>query len=594
MTSSRVRRALLAISVAGLALIGGLGYVFWRVLPPVIPAVAATPMHARPFKGVPVLPSVLPRPSLAGVRAAVLVEPENIRLTGPGEYDAATAHWRTWLRDAGAQLVAADTADVLVAPQAQCLGPIQRRLIAKHLARGGGLITTGPVGAYDGLCKPLPDTLISSLLGIKDSDIRAAPRRQNDAHYAVVLGETVLGAHLPPGPRLEFNPNYQIVFRTPTREMLYCDYERNPMNAGMPYFDAAAMRALVGPGRVVAFGFSPVDLVGDWSQSVGHVILGNAVRWASGRTMFQVAPWPNGHKAAAVLSQDVEGDYKNARIALDALEPYGLPGTAFIVGKLAEGDPETTRRLIEKMEIGTHTYNHEPLDTLPPKLQTAELVTSKHVAEQLAGKPVTGFRPPEERFTTRTLQDWADLGGTYVFVNNNMRSAGPEIIPVLPDSLVMLGRISEDDFELLERDKLRDRKKMSERIVSQVSESVAYRGLYMFSYHSHMFSQKELVPVLQSLAEKLKKTPEVWTTTAGQVAEWWRSRSYVVIKYGADGRTVTLTNRGPRPFAEGQLIVDGVNGERSIVPLPVIQPGASVRADASGRITAEPLVGQAN
>jgi hypothetical protein len=326
--------------------------------------------------------------------------------------------------------------------------------------------------------------------------------------------------------------------------------------------------------------------VGDWSRDIGRIIVANAVRWAAGHTTFQLAPWPNGKQAAAVMSQDVEADFQNARLALDALEPYGLPGTAFIVGSLAEKDPETTRRLIARMEIGSHTQRHLPLDTLTPRAQSAELANSKAVAERLLGKPVLGFRPPEERFTASTLQDWADLGGTYVFVNNNMRSAGPEIIPVLPDSLVMLGRISEDDFEILNRDKMRDRRKMSERIVAQVGESVAYRGLYMFSYHSHMFSQRDLVPVLQALAEKLKRSPEVWTATAGQVAQWWRERSYVDVVTDRDGRGVTLTNRGTRPFSQGVLLIEAPSGQRRSVKLPVIQPETSVRINADAEITA--------
>jgi hypothetical protein len=468
--------------------------------------------------------------------------------------------WRETLLALGVQIVAVPDADVLVVPQAVCLGPVQRRQIQAHLAKGRGIITTGAVGAYDGVCTPLRDTLVASLLGIGHGAIRPAPRRQNDAHYAVLLGESVLGAHMPPGARIEFSPAGQIVFLSNAREMLYCDFLRTPMNAGRPFFDAAALRAAVGPGRVVAFGFSPTDLVGEWSQDIGRIVVSNALQWSAGHMIFQMAPWPEGKKAAAVMAIDVEADFQNARDALDALAAYKLPGTAFIVGSLAEADPITTQRLIRTFEIGTHTQRHLPLDTLTDVGQAEELANSKRVAERLARRPVPGFRPPEERFTFETLQIWADLGGRYVFASNNGRAAGPEIIPLLPDSIILLGRVSEDDYEMLDRSKIRDRAEMSHLLVSQVGESIAYRGLYMFSYHSHMMSQKELTPVLQELASKLRRTPEIWTATAGEVADWWRGRAAVHLVTALDGRSATLTNTGPHEFIGGRLVIDAPNG----------------------------------
>ena len=585
MSDRALRRSILGVTIAGALLVGALAVLFWRVLPSPLPVHAGhTFTDAKPYKGTPILQSALPAPLARGIRAAILVEPENVRLNTPGAYEGTIVAWRDLLRSLDVTIVTPGDADVLIVPQAACLGPVQRRLIQAQLARGRGVITTGPVGAYDGVCTPLRDTLVASLLGIGHGAIRPAPRRVNDAHYAVLLGESVLGAHMPPGARIEFSPAGQIVFLSNAREMLYCDFLRTPMNAGRPFFDAAALRAAVGPGRVVAFGFSPTDLVGDWSQEIGKIVISNALQWAAGHLIFQMAPWPEGKKAAAVMAIDVEADYKNARDALDALAAYKLPGTAFIVGRLAEADPVTTNRLIQNFEIGTHTQNHLPMDTLTDLGQAQELANSKRVAERLAHRPVPGFRPPEERFTPATLQIWADLGGRYVFASNNGRAAGPEIIPMLPDSLILLGRVSEDDYEILDRSRIRDRAEMSHLLVSQVGESIAYRGLYMFSYHSHMMSQKELTPVLQELASKLRRTPEIWTATAGEVAEWWRGRAAVHLETSLDGRTATLTNTGPHEFSGGRLVIDAPDGSRQFIVVPTLAAGAVAHVDALGRI----------
>jgi hypothetical protein len=568
-------------------LLGTLGYTFWEKLPPIgiIPRQANA--GARPFPGPPPLPSVIAQPTLQGIKVAVLVEPENVRVTPEGMYDSVVGFWKNWIRDGGGTLVKPEDADVLVAPQMACVGPIHRRLVATHLAKGGGLLTTGLFGSGDGVCTPLRDTLLVGLTGVGKGGIRPAPRKGGNAHYAVVLGESVLGANVPPGARLEFGPAGQITFRNTSRELLYCDYERHPLTGGSPYFDAVAVRAVVGPGRVAAFGFSPLDLSGEWSKDNGRAIFMNGIRWAAGRAVFQIAPWPSGHKAAAVMAIDVEADYQNARNSLKGLAPYKLPGTAFIVGELAEADRETTRQLVANMEIGSHSQRHLPMDTLSDTAQVNELEHAKRVAERLARRPVVGFRPPEERYNLETLQAWSDLGGTYVFANNDLRSAAPEVIPLLPDSLILLGRVSEDDFEILSRDSIRNRGDMSKLIVSQVGESIAYRGLYMFSYHSHMFSQEKLVPVLKALAEKLKNTPEVWTTTAGDVASWWRARAHLVLAPAVDGKSVTVTNTGTSTVEGATMIVDLPRGDRHTVTVPAMPPGAVIVIGEDGKIRGE-------
>ena len=582
MTDLRLRRGLLFGSLGAMAILAFLGFVIWKALPPMTPPLVKTDAGAKPYPGPPVLPTVLARPQLTGITAALINEPENVRVTAAGHYANELVLWRAWATSLGVTFVAPEAADVLLVPEARCLGPIDRRRIQQHLQKGGGLVSTGAMGALDGVCAPLRDTLLVQMLG-KQGGIKAAPRRGDESFYAIVMGETVLGADIPPAARIEMSPAGQIVFRNSARELIYTNYERVPLHTG-DFFDAATARALVGNGRVVAFGFALQGFIDSWSNQIGHLVVANAIRWAAGRPTYQIAPWPNNKQAAAVVAQDVEADYHNATQALDAIAQYDLPGTAFIVGKLALKDAQTTARIKQDLEIGTHTHRHLPLDTLSPGELTKELEQSKRVAEQIAGRPVRGMRPPEERFTLQTLQIWADLGGDYVFGSTEGRAGAPEIIPMVPDSLIMLARISEDDFEILSRDQLRDRRLMSTLIGHQIGEVIAYRALYMFSYHSHLFSQKQLLPVLADLAQKLKASPTIWIATAGEVATWWRARFHLTREPAPSGEYVTLRNEGAAPFSGGILIIDRAGGQRQRVRLPVLQPGTVVQIDSLGRL----------
>ena len=581
MKETSARRIALVVSTIGLALLSMLGFVLWKTLPPLRPEEKHMAETSRPYVPVSNLPTVLEKVDLKGIRFSIISNPENSRLAQAGYYETEVALWRKWLTEAGAREVRVEDAEVLIAPEAECIGVPDRNQITYKLGAGGGVVSTGMFGSLGLQCEPAKDTLVTQLLGLKAKDVAPADVRTNESVHAVTLGETLLGSRVPPGARIELEARRPIAFRTKSRELFYTNYERvtRPVN-GEPYFDGAATRALVGKGRYVAFGFDFQNLADAWSRSVMHNIMITAVRWAAGYPVIQIAPWPHGNKAAAVVAQDVEADFHNARNTISMLKETKLPATAFIVGKLAEADPRTMEMIGQYREIATHTYDHLPLDRFTDVEQMRQLNKSKAVTEKLAGRGVRGMRPPEERFNLQTLKIWADLGGDYIFGANNMRVAAPEIVPLEPDSLVLLARVSEDDFEILDRDKMRDAGKITALIEGQVDEVIALRGLYMFSFHSHMFAQKGLMPIMDALARKITSTPHLWAATAGDVAKWWRARSHVRFTIRQDGATV-VHNDGKDPIEDMMLIVHKLDGTSARIPVDVIQSGDSMVVDAA-------------
>jgi hypothetical protein len=568
------RPQVIAFLAGTLLLLGGAGVFVWRSLSE--QAEASIGENSSGYEAPRNIPSALPPASLAGIRAAMVTEGANAAWGEPGFYAAETGRWKAWVAELGATWTDPAHADVLVLPQQLCLGPESRALLARHLAAGRGLVVNGMLGARNGRCHALPDTLLASLLGGRGSVTSFAPWREN-SYYATVLGETALGAGVPPGARIEMRPANQLVFRDPDRALYYSDFRRTPVAARKQrYYDGAVARARVGPGRVVAFGFELSHLIPGWSEAVSRNVVANAVTWAAGRPVAQVAPWPGGRRAAAVIAQDVEADFQNASGAVELLEREKVPATFFVVGRLAEKSPWTTRELVRYGEVGSHSYDHHSVERLNEAASESVLGQARRATQALSGRPVAGFRPPEEKFTLNTLRAWARLGGTYVFAANNSRAAAPELVPLGRDTLVLLARVSDDDFEVLERTRERDRGVMSRHMVRQVDEVMAYRGVYMFSYHSHMFSRKDLLPVLTSLVATLKSTPNVWVARAGDVAAWWRGRAAVHTAAAADGSTVRVTNTARTPFRDGVLLVDLPTGQQKRIAIPSLAPGQAV------------------
>src|SRR5687768_1827270 len=106
MSERAFRRGLLLATLVAAGLLGALGVLFWRALPPLLPASQKMVMTSgRAYAGPPVLPSALREPRLTGIRVAILSEPENVRVTAEGVYADTQRRWRELLVAAGAQIV---------------------------------------------------------------------------------------------------------------------------------------------------------------------------------------------------------------------------------------------------------------------------------------------------------------------------------------------------------------------------------------------------------------------------------------------------------------------------------------------------------
>ena len=80
---------------------------------------------------------------------------------------------------------------------------------------------------------------------------------------------------------------------------------------------------------------------------------------------------------------------------LDILKRYHVPAAFFVVGKMAEANPNIVRRMWDEgHEIGNHTWDHRDLAELTPAHQSYELTATERVIQALTGHSTTLFRPP--------------------------------------------------------------------------------------------------------------------------------------------------------------------------------------------------------
>lgn len=97
--------------------------------------------------------------------------------------------------------------------------------------------------------------------------------------------------------------------------------------------------------------------------------------------------------------------YDNVERLLRLLDETHSSATFFIIGWVARRYPDLVRRIAERYQIGSHTMNHQLVWQQSREAFRNDVVSSIHLLEDIAGKPVECFRAPG--FSIRESELWA-------------------------------------------------------------------------------------------------------------------------------------------------------------------------------------------
>jgi peptidoglycan/xylan/chitin deacetylase (PgdA/CDA1 family) len=102
---------------------------------------------------------------------------------------------------------------------------------------------------------------------------------------------------------------------------------------------------------------------------------------------------PSKQKIAALTFDD--GPNPNTRKILDVLSGKGVKATFFVVGQMAQANPEMLRRMAaEGHELEMHTYSHRNMEMLSDIEIEQELVRTASIIRGITGVSSHFFRPP--------------------------------------------------------------------------------------------------------------------------------------------------------------------------------------------------------
>jgi len=134
---------------------------------------------------------------------------------------------------------------------------------------------------------------------------------------------------------------------------------------------------------------------------------------------FDIEEWFQVENLRAVIPRDTWQNYestvvKNTGRILKILSEYNICGTFFILGSVAEKNPDLIEAILKgQNEIASHGYGHD----LTYQMSEAELMDdirkAQNILEKLSGEKIWGYRAPNFSVSDKLIDILNNLGFSY-------------------------------------------------------------------------------------------------------------------------------------------------------------------------------------
>ena len=105
---------------------------------------------------------------------------------------------------------------------------------------------------------------------------------------------------------------------------------------------------------------------------------------------------------------------ENTRKILQILKDHDITATFFILGWVAERNPDLVREIHARgHEIASHGYGHELANNLDDEMRLKDIIDSREILESLIQDNIYGYRAPNFSINDNVLAQLANLGFLY-------------------------------------------------------------------------------------------------------------------------------------------------------------------------------------
>lgn len=409
--------------------------------------------------------------------------------------------------------------DVVVIPQEVELNTKDEEYLLRRV-EDSNLLFTGPVNSK-GKSDKLNKEIGLELIGNENSD-RYVP--------SVLNGLSSLDHNMPAGFLIDqapIDPTYLV--KQTGKDLILSGSHTGPLKEGEVY--SRGFRRKMSEAKIVWTHLDPLDITNvSASQSFyQEEFFLNQLCWLGSIPIITPNRWQGRYQVAMTLSIDSEDEIEGSYEFSKFLSREKIPATFFIVSDMLRGDSRLTDQDEPFFEMASHTTDHEIITDHELNVQFDKIQNSRLAIEEAWGEKVKGFHPPEERFNKASIN--ALLQNKMDYLVGDQRDVRLQPFFLVDQSLVYFTRMAKDDI-FMEKDR---RLVIAEHFFDVMKRDLEVAknlgGYYYLNLHSQIIGKKIPYDSIEKLMDGVNRD-EVWLTTMGNIALWWKERAKLNVLIG--------------------------------------------------------------
>ena len=413
--------------------------------------------------------------------------------------------------------------DILIVPQMMIINSKTRANLEALAQAGVGILATGPVGVLDGTAAAAPTEWANRLFGVA---LLPNPT-PGTFHASTFIGDHAPYSMIPAGLLADWVPTDNSYNATPSdfKSVAVSQSEYNGRSVvdangrSRPYAvfsDSPSRRS-----AWLAIEPSSFAKLNSSEKVYAQSFLVSSLRWLARAPEASTATWKHGAHSAFLASVDSEDKFEGASRLAEIFKKKQTPATFFAVSDLYAKTPGLEKVVDATMEIASHTTDHADLLGMPIAQQFDRIQNARIAIESLSGKPVVGFRPPEERYDEQTINAALQNHVEYFFGDQKFYRYTPLVVG--DGKMIYFPRTVWDDFNLTKA-KFASDSEMIQKMKADLARTEEVGGAYFMSAHSQVFGQPAYTASVEGFLDDVA-LKDIWRANYGEVAQWWRGRN---------------------------------------------------------------------
>ena len=431
-----------------------------------------------------------------------------------------------------------DKDDLLIIPQLTHIDNKLKEEIQNILNSNTNVLITGPIGVFDENGVAYQKQLFKESLGIEfisNSEYKIK-------YPTVFVANSIPWMSVSPGLVLNWYPINQ-EFYAINREGYVSCYESNSL-AQVKTHSKSNNKFVRGiffnntQNRVSWLNIEPNKITGDLSVAENFyrdLYLVRTLQWLMRYPMAEVSAWKNGAPTAIVNALEIEDISDVANSYKQIFNKYDYPLTIFISSEnILKKSFDFENEHSEKIEMATLSENDGILERTSLSNQFQSIQNARILLEEYWQRRVLGFKPPQSKFDSVTLNSAIQNKLLYFIGDQNLFQLSP--LYISEKEFLYYPIFSNKEKSLFTSAKIYSPELILRGLINYLSEIEFLNGGIFLIFPSMQASEKNMIKGVD-LFLKFLENKKVWKANFVMVSEWWNEKNNISFDFSYDKNT---------------------------------------------------------